>query len=106
MMKTGTVNPLKISSLLQWLRNFQEPFHDTKFYLIFFNSAINPLIYGYWNVNMRRAFRLTFPCFFGCNAGPKYILRREYVNGGGGGGNLKFSFIKMVSSTDMYSEEK
>ena len=41
----------------QRLVDIQEPFHDIKFYLIFFNSAINPLIYGYWNINMRRAFR-------------------------------------------------
>ena len=37
---------------------------DVKYYFIFFNSALNPFIYGYGNETMQKAFRITFPCFF------------------------------------------
>ena len=38
--------------------------HDVKFYFIFANSALNPIIYGYCTETMRKAFRITFTCFF------------------------------------------
>lgn len=38
--------------------------HDTKFFFIFFNSALNPIVYGYYSDTMRKAFRLTFPWMF------------------------------------------
>ena len=37
---------------------------DIKFYFIFFNSALNPFIYGYNNQTMQKAFRITFTCLF------------------------------------------
>ena len=32
--------------------------------MVFLNSAINPLAYGYGNETMQKAFRITFPFFF------------------------------------------
>jgi len=72
-------------------REAQQIFHDVKFYLIFFNCAVNPYIYGYWNSNMRKAFRLTYPWIFGNQ--PKYVLQRDY------GSRLTVTFRKIVVET-------
>ena len=37
---------------------------DVKYFFIFFNSALNPMVYGYGNETMQKAFRLTFPFIF------------------------------------------
>ena len=37
---------------------------DVKYYMIFLNSAINPIVYGFGNGTMQKAFRLTFPFLF------------------------------------------
>ena len=33
---------------------------DLKYYFVFAGSALNPILYGYGNENMRKAFRITF----------------------------------------------
>ncbi|TRY80329.1 hypothetical protein TCAL_10176 [Tigriopus californicus] len=38
--------------------------YDVKYYFVFTGSALNPILYGYRSDTMRKAFKLTFPCFF------------------------------------------
>ena len=48
----------------QWWINLQPILVDAKYYLIFFNSALNPYVYGYGNQTMQKAFRITFTCLY------------------------------------------
>lgn len=38
--------------------------YDVKYFFVFTGSALNPILYGYRSDTMRKAFKLTFPCFF------------------------------------------
>ena len=49
---------------IEWNNKIEPMVHDIKFYLIFFNAALNPIIYGYCNETMRKAFRITFTWLF------------------------------------------
>ena len=44
----------------QWFIFNSDALTDIKYYFIFFNSALNPFIYGYNNQTMQKAFRITF----------------------------------------------
>ena len=59
--------------------------------MIFLNSALNPLIYGYWNANMRKAFRLTFPWMF--KKKPNYFLQKNLAENSR---FQKYTFKKIV----------
>ena len=51
--------------IFQWWSNYLQPgLDDVKYWFIFFNSALNPFIYGYNNQTMQKAFRITFTCIF------------------------------------------
>lgn len=34
-------------------------------YMLYTNPAINPIVYALMHTTFRRAFRVTFPCFYG-----------------------------------------
>jgi hypothetical protein len=48
--------------------------HDVKYYFVFGGSMLNPILYGYNNVTMRKAFKITFPFLFREKA--NYVLKR------------------------------
>ena len=48
----------------EWWTNTVPILTDVRYYFIFFNSALNPLVYGYGNQTMQKAFRITFTCLF------------------------------------------
>ena len=47
-----------------WNQNVEPVLSVLRYYMVFLNSAINPLAYGYGNETMQKAFRITFPFFF------------------------------------------
>ena len=59
--------------------------------MIFLNSALNPLIYGYWNANMRKAFRLTFPWMF--KKKPDFVMQKNLAENSR---FQKYTFKKIV----------
>ncbi len=38
--------------------------HDVKYYFVFAGSMLNPVLYGFNSVTMRKAFVITFPFLF------------------------------------------
>ena len=65
--------------------------------MIFLNSAINPLAYGYGNETMQKAFRITFPFFF--KGKPKFKLQK-------GMGHSVFTFTKVMEKITSKAETK
>lgn len=59
--------------------------------MIFFNSALNPLVYGYGNETMQKAFKITFPWIF--KEKPDFVLKK-------GHGQSTFIFAKIVQKHD------
>ena len=55
---------VKIKDYNNWVKNVQKTLYDVKYFFMFTHSALNPLIYGYGNENMRKAFKITFPFLF------------------------------------------
>ena len=47
-----------------WNQNVEPVLSVLRYYMVFLNSAINPLAYGYGNETMQKAFRITFPFLF------------------------------------------
>jgi hypothetical protein len=106
-----------IIRIFQWWKNYLQPaLYEVQYWFIFFNSAINPFIYGYNNQTMQKAFRITFTCIFKDKVDnillifgritlskfatffqPKYVLRK-------GEGHSTFQFTKIVEK--MQKESK
>ena len=61
-----TINSIRCKKIriFQWWNKIQPGFRESRYWFIFFNSALNPFIYGYNNQTMQKAFRITFTCIF------------------------------------------